>query len=302
MHALDGVFHRRRALQRGRHRLARHVGRNAGRFRHVGDRIGHLHHGGADALDFARLLLRGDQQFAGNALRLRRGAVHLFRGGRHAPHQAAQFFHRIVDGIGDGARDVFRDGGLHRQVAIGHLLQFVHQAQDGRLVLVILGLRLFLFFLRQQALDFRFLAPPLGLARAVDGVLQQHPANTGRRDQCQQHASDHQPEGKTQGFLVCVVHLLQQGQALAQVFVLAEDQLLGAFRRTEFIQAVEDRRDQLLVSVEAGLQRHHALAQLGVARGRQLQRHAAIEQAFDGGAEVRRVAPQRERRFRTDAA
>ena len=302
MHALDGVFHRRRPLLRRRHRLACHVGRDTGRLRHVGNRIGHLDHGGADALDFTRLLLRSDQQLAGDALCLRRGAVDLFGRRRHPPHQAAQFLDRVVDGIGDGARDVFRHGGLHRQVAVGDLLQFVHQAQDGRLVLLIPGLRHFLFFLRLQAQDFRFLAPPLGVARAVDGVLQQHAADAGRRDQGQQHAADHHPEGHAQRFLVHVVHLLQQGQALAQVFVLVEDQLFGAFRRAEFVQAVEYRRDQLLVSVETALQRHEPVAQFGIARGRQLQRHAAIEQAFDGSAEIRRVAPQRKCRFRADAA
>ena len=52
-------------------------------------------------------------------------------------HQAAQLLDRVVDRVGNGTRDVVRHRGLHGQVTVGHVLQFVHQAQNGGLVLVV---------------------------------------------------------------------------------------------------------------------------------------------------------------------
>jgi hypothetical protein len=48
-----------------------------------------------------------------------------------------KFLDGVVDGVGNGARNVFGHRGFLRQVTLGHRLQFVHQTQNGGLVGVI---------------------------------------------------------------------------------------------------------------------------------------------------------------------
>jgi hypothetical protein len=77
-------------------------------------------------------------------------------GGRvlHGAHQLAQFFHRVVHRVGDGAGDVLGHGRFLRQVALGDRLQFVHQAKNGGLVGVVDALGFLLLALGFLALRF----------------------------------------------------------------------------------------------------------------------------------------------------
>ncbi len=57
-------------------------------------------------------------------------------------HELAQGVDRVVDRVGDGARDVLGHGRLHGQVAVGEARQLVEQPQNRLLIaLVLLGLR-----------------------------------------------------------------------------------------------------------------------------------------------------------------
>jgi hypothetical protein len=127
----------------------------------------HVEHRLAGFADLAQLLGRGGQQLGGGAFHLRRRLRHL--GGRvlHVAHQLAQFFHRVVHRVGDGAGDVLGHGGFLRQVAFGHRLQFVHQAKNGGLVGVVDALGFLLLALGFEALRF-------GHFLALAAVLQLH--------------------------------------------------------------------------------------------------------------------------------
>jgi uncharacterized protein YjbJ (UPF0337 family) len=58
------------------------------------------------------------------------------------PTRTTQFLDRVVDRIGDGTGDVLGDRRGHRQITVGKVAQFVHQAQDRFLVLAVDGLGL----------------------------------------------------------------------------------------------------------------------------------------------------------------
>jgi hypothetical protein len=71
----------------------------------------------------------GCQQFGRRGFHLRVVCVTRVARVLHVADQHAQFFHRVVHRVGDGAGDVFGHGGFLRQVALGHRLQLVHQTQ-----------------------------------------------------------------------------------------------------------------------------------------------------------------------------
>jgi hypothetical protein len=115
--------------------------------------------------DFLGLDLGRGEQFVRCALRGVRGAGHAFGGVVDAAHQHGEFLNRVIHRVGNGARDVFRHRGAHREVAVGQVAHFVHQPQNGALGGVL----------------FRFGDAPLlfGLAAAphafvVEGLDHQH--------------------------------------------------------------------------------------------------------------------------------
>ncbi len=55
-------------------------------------------------------------------------------------YQVTQRFDRVVDGISDGAGDIFSDAGLYGQITFGEVTEFVEQAQDRILVTTVLVL------------------------------------------------------------------------------------------------------------------------------------------------------------------
>jgi hypothetical protein len=54
-------------------------------------------------------------------------------------HQLPQRLDGVVDGVGDGARDVLGDRRVHGEVAIGEAAHLVEQPQDCLLVALVLG-------------------------------------------------------------------------------------------------------------------------------------------------------------------
>ncbi len=102
-----------------------------------------------------QLFGRGREQLGGRLFHLAGGVRHPVGGALHLRHQRPEFFHGVVDRVGDGAGDVLGNGGLLRQVALGDRLQFVHQAKNGGLVGVVDALRFALARFRFRPLRFR---------------------------------------------------------------------------------------------------------------------------------------------------
>ena len=109
-------------------------------------------------------------------------------------HQRAQFLHRVVHRVGDGAGDVFGHRGLLRQVAFGHRLQLVHQPQNGRLVGVVDALGFLLLALGLEALAFGELRRAWsGRRRTVAGCRHRRPAAAAPRRPSPPRAAHRQP-------------------------------------------------------------------------------------------------------------
>ena len=287
VHAADGVVHRSQAAFSSLQRLPRHLRRLLRLRRHVVDATGHLQHGFAGVADLAQLLGGGGQEFGGGLLDLTGGVGHARHRALHLLDQRAKFFHGVVHRIGDGAGDVLGDGGLLRQVALGHRLQFVHEAKNGRLVGVV------------DALGFAFLA--LGLAALQ--VCHAGPRDLVAHEQPQKSECAHtEHQGRQQGraqppaadATLFREPLLQAVEPPTQRFAVGNDRGLRVARRDQRGQIAQDggsRRAHLLV---LGQQLLNTFAKLRLARARQAQFGVAGEHALRQVAESAQVAAQEE--------
>ncbi len=97
-------------------------------------RARHVAGGFGGAGDLLRLRARRLGEVRRQRLRLPGGAVELDGRLVDGAHQVAQHADGVVDGIGNGAGDVFGDRGLHGEVAVGERRELIEQPQDGLLV------------------------------------------------------------------------------------------------------------------------------------------------------------------------
>ena len=179
----------------------------------------------------------------------------------HTAYQQAQLFHRVVHRIRNRPGYVFRHRSFLRQVALRHVLQFVHQSQNRRLVGVVHPLG-FLLLVARIALLL------LGQLLALAAIEQLHTRNT--------HATryDKQPQNHQNCHLACRntclarQFLLQVFQLRAQRLAVANDGVLCLTRCHQPLQIAQNRgclRARLFILFQHG---HQLLAHLRVTRSR----------------------------------
>jgi hypothetical protein len=265
VHALDRILHRYGPFlppQRLPGNLRR-LRRLAGNFVH---RTGHVQSGLAGLLNFAGLALGRVSSSAEVWRAISVAAVTRVRRIVDAPDQHAQFLDGVVDRVGDGAGDVFADRRGNRQVAVGEVVEFVHQTQDGVLVV---------------AIDqFRRLALAVGLKRQPMTLFQidlRAPAGPGG-ESCQHHQHDQQdrePVHAARCFLITGARS-SVASATRRSRGKSARRLLGKNQR---LHVAENAGNGVLIALEQGIDLAELLARLGIViahRRRALPVHAAV--------------------------
>ena len=138
----------------------------------------------------------------------------------HLRHQGAQFFHRVVHRVGNGARDVFRHRGLLRQIAFSHRLQFVHQSQNGGLVRIVHALGFLL-------LPFGFQLLRLGERGSLGLVVHVQLQQTGTAGGEQHGEQNQRGQGEAAEAGLDAQAVLHAFEAFAQRFAVGNDRCLG---------------------------------------------------------------------------
>ncbi|MNS51981.1 hypothetical protein D3C72_846830 [compost metagenome] len=268
-------------------RLARHRGGLLRLRGHAVDSLGHGQHRLAGFANFAQLFGRGGEQFGRGVFHLRRRLRHAGCRVLHVAHQQAQFFHRVVHRVGDGAGDVLGHGRFLRQVAFGHCLQFVHQAKNGGLVGVVHAAGFFRRLLGSQTLAFGD-----GGTFAAFAHLHETDGAGERQGGQRQHEEQHDGTGAQAG--TGRELLLQFAQRLTQRLAVGQDGRLRFARGHQALQVAQNGRSlraHLFVGLQDGFE---LLAGLRVFRAGEALLRVAVEQAAGGFLEGVQVLAQQE--------